>query len=208
VKSPLVRPLAAGLAVGSVMLAVSAALHPVLPLTGPEDLRLIHATRYWHPIHLGLLYGTGLIIVGIWSRWLAADPTERSGLAIGFMALALGQALNGMNIAYMLGAGSLLGGLNDVAPDVARLYDATHAFAVMTGRLGGFLVALAAGLIAYTTARTSGEPRALVGLAWFACVAGIGGNFLAPPGHPFMLASIGIMAVWQTVTAVRLLRQA
>ena len=205
-RAPLVRPLAGGLVVGSVMLAVSVILHPVLPLTGPGDLRLIAATRHWHLIHLGLLYGTGLIIVGIWSRWLAADPAERSGLGIAFVVLGLGQALNGMNIAYMLGTGTMLGGLGDTGPAVAQLYDATHALAVMTGRLGGFLVALAAGIIASTTARVGSEPRSLVGLAWFACVAGIGGNLFAPPGHPFMLASIGIMAVWQTVTGVRLIR--
>ena len=33
---------------GSLLLMVCAALHPVLPLTGPADLALIGATARWH----------------------------------------------------------------------------------------------------------------------------------------------------------------
>jgi len=75
----------------------------------------------------------------------------------------------------------------------------------MSGRLGGFLVAIAAGLIGLVTRTRVDEPRWLVGLAWLTCVAGLIGNLVAPPGHPLMLTSIGMMAVWQTATALRLL---
>ncbi len=200
------RSLAGLLLLGSLILIGCALLHPVLPLTAEADLQLITATPHWRWIHLGLLYATGLIIAGIWARWLAADPAERSGLGVAFIVLVAGQLLNGVNIAYMTGAGTSFAALRAAGTDVLGVYQATHAFAVMCGRLGGFLVALAAGGIALTTAARSSEPRGLVMLAWLACGAGLLGNLLAPPGHPLMLTSVGLMALWQVGTAVRLLR--
>lgn len=199
------RLLAAMLLAGSAVLIVCSALHPVLPLTAAGDLALITATGHWRIIHVGLLYATGLIIVGLWARWLAADGAERPGLAVAFAVQGVGQALNGVNIAYMTGAGTLLARLAAEGTDVAALYDATHAAAVMSGRLAGFLVALGAGLVAMATRQRAAEPRWLVGGAWLACVAGLAGNLLAPPGHPLMLTSVGLMAVWQVATAIRLL---
>jgi hypothetical protein len=202
------RILAALLLVGSALLIVCSAAHPILPLTGQGDLARIQATPYWHSIHVGLLYGTGLILAGIWCRWLGAEGTERAGLTVGFVVFSLGQVLNGVNIAYMTGAGTVFAELGRSGAPVAGLYEATHASAVMAGRLAGFLVALAAGLVAMTTARNPTEPRGLVAIAWIACGAGLIGNALAPPGHPIMLTSIGVMALWQGWTALRLLREA
>jgi hypothetical protein len=85
-------------------------------------------------------------------------------------------------------------------------YEATHRFAVMCGRLAGFVVALAAGVIAAVTARRADEPRGLVAVAALACGGGLVGNLVAPPGHPVMLTSVGVLGVWQAATAVRLLR--
>jgi hypothetical protein len=198
--------LAVLLLAGSALLLVCALLHPVLPLTAPGDLSLIHLTPHWRTIHLGLLYATGLIIPGIWARWYMAEGAERRGLAIAFAVLGIGQALNGVNIAYMTGAGTLLAQLASEGMEVGAVYQATHLFAVTCGRLAGFLVALAAGLIAMTTRANPNEPRWLVGLAATACVAGLLGNVFATPGHPLMLTSLGVMAVWQLGTAVRLLR--
>ncbi len=200
------RGLAVLLLVGSGMLLVAVGLHPVLPLTAAGDLALITAMPHWRLLHLVLLHATGLIIAGVWARWLAADPLERPGLAVAFAVLGIGQALNGVNIAYMTGAGTLFAALQAGGTDVGAVYEATHLFAVMCGRLAGFLVAIAAGGVAWTTARRAGEPRWLVGLAWLGCVAGLAGNLFAPPGHPLMLTSVGVMAVWQLITAVRLLR--
>ncbi len=120
--------------------------------------------------------------------------------------LGVGEALNGVNIAYMTGAGTMLAALQRGGTDVQAVYQSGHAAAIMSGRLAGFLVALAAGMIALSTRTRADEPRGLVGLATTACVAGLLGNFLAPPGHPLMLTSVGLIAVWQLVTAVRLLR--
>lgn len=202
------RVLALLLLLGSVVLLVAAALHPVLPLTAAGDLAIIAAMPHWRLVHLALLHATGLIVAGIWARWLAAEPAERPGLAVAFAILGIGQALNGVNIAYMAGAGTSFAALHAGGAEIGAVYQATHGFAVMCGRLGGFLVAIAAGMVAWTTTATPSEPRWLVGLAWVGCVAGLLGNFAAPPGHPFMLASVGVMAAWQAVTALRLLRPA
>ncbi len=200
------RPLALVLLAGSLLLIVCAAVHPILPLTAQADLQLIGNTPHWYWIHLGLLHATGLIIAGIWARCLRAHADERLGLTVAFVIFGIGQALNGVNIAFMAGAGTRFAAMYAEGADVQNIYQALHGFAVMCGRLAGFLVAIAAGAIAATTATRPKEPRALVVLAWTACVAGLLGAFLAPPGNPLMLTSVGLMAVWQSVTAVRLLR--
>lgn len=202
----MVRPLALVLLVGSLLLILCAAVHPMLPLTAQADLQLIGGTPHWYWIHLGLLHATGLIIAGIWARYLRAHADERHGLAVAFVVFGIGQAMNGVNIAFMAGAGTRFAAMYAEGVDVQNVYQALHGFAVMCGRLAGFLVAIAAALIAATTATRPKEPRPLVILAWIACVAGLIGDLFAPAGHPLMLTSIGLMAVWQSATAVRLLR--
>ena len=197
------RLLALLLLAGSLLLLLCAAQHPVLPLDAAGDLAMIAALPRWRLIHLGLLHATGLIIAGVWSRWLTATPEARPGLAVAFAVLGMGLALNGVNIAYMTGAGTQFASLQASGTDVLAVYGATHAGAIMAGRLAGFLVAIAAGLIAISTWSTAGEPRWLPGVAALACVAGLLGNFLATPGHPLMLTSVGMMAVWQVGTAVQ-----
>jgi hypothetical protein len=201
----MIRLLAILLLGGSVLLLLCSAAHPILPLTASGDLALIQATPYWHSIHVGLLYATGFIIAGIWSRWLAAEAVERPGLGAACAVFSLGQVLNGVNIAYMTGAGTLFAEQAHEGVAVGAVYQATHMSAVMCGRLAGFLVAVAAGIIAMATSGRASEPRWLIGLAAMACGAGLVGNAFATPGHPLMLTSVGIMAVWQVATAGRML---
>jgi hypothetical protein len=198
------RILAVLLLIGSLLLLICSALHPILPLTGEGDLAVIAAMPSWRLVHFGLLYGTGMIIVGIWARVLPAEAEHRLGLGAAFVVLSIGEALNGVNIGFMAGAGTEFARLASAGADVAQIYQAQHLWAVMAGRLAGFLVSLSAGLVAMITGRIPGEPRWLVALAWLACVAGLGGNFLAPAGHPLMLTSVGVMGVWQAGTAARL----
>jgi hypothetical protein len=197
--------LATMLLLGSLLLLGGVALHPVLPLTASGDLSLIQATRHWRAIHLVLLYATGMIIAGVWGRWLVAEGEERPGLAVGFAVLGLGQALNAVNIAYMTGAGTLLAQMANAGEEVTGIYQATHMFAVSCGRVAGFLVAVAAGVIALATRQRKNEPGWLVWIAATACGVGLLGNLFAPPGHPLMLAAIGVMAVWQVATGGRML---
>lgn len=155
--APLVRPLAWLSLAGSLLLLACTAVHPMLPLTGPGDLALIAATPWWRAIHLGLLHATGLCLVGIWARWCAAEGAERAGLGVAFAIAGVGMALNGVNIAYMTGAGTYFAEQARAGADVAVVYEATHRAAVMCGRLAGFVVALAAGIIAAVTARRAGS---------------------------------------------------
>ena len=201
------RPLALLLLAGSLLLLVGSALHPILPLTGQGDLEMIAAMPGWRLLHLGLLYGTGMIIAGIWARMIAAEPEQRAGLGAAFALFAIGEALNGVNIGFMAGAGTEFARLFAAGVDVTQVYQAQHLAAVMSGKLAGFLVSLSAGMLATLTGKMPGEPRWLVGLAWLACGAGLVGNLLAPPGHPLMLTSVGLMGVWQVGTAVRLVRR-
>jgi hypothetical protein len=201
----MIRLLAILLLGGSVLLILCSAVHPILPLTAAGDLALIRATPYWHSIHVGLLYATGLIIAGIWARWLAAEQAERAGLGAAFVVFSIGQALNAVNIAFMTGAGTLFAAQAAQGMAVGAIYESSHQFAVTCGRLAGFLVATAAILIAMTTTRRATEPRWLVGVAAVAGGAGILGNALATPGHPLMLTSVGLMALWQAGTAGRIL---
>ena len=201
------RLLAYLLLAGSLLLLVCSALHPILRLTGPDDLAMIGGMARWRPIHLGLLYGTGLIIAGIWCRWLVAPADQKPALFVAFLVLAIGEALNGVNISFMAGAGTEYARLHAAGADLSQVYQAQHLAAVMAGRLGGFLVSLAAGFVVAATARSRTEPRWMVGLAALACGAGLAGNFFAPSGHPLMLASVGLMAVWQVGAAVRVVRE-
>jgi hypothetical protein len=200
------RLLAILLLLGSLLLLICSALHPVLPLSGAEDLVMIGRMARWRWIHLGLLYATGMIIAGIWVRWMNAPGEQRQGLAVAFLVLVIGEALNGVNIGFMAGAGTEFARLYAAGTDVSQIYQAQHLGAIMAGKLGGFLVSIAAGLIAAATARSRTEPRWMVGLASLACGAGLAGNLFAPPGHPLMLTSVGLMAVWQVGAAVRVLR--
>jgi hypothetical protein len=190
---------------GSLLLIVCSVLHPILPLTGTGDLTMIAAMPRWRWIHLGLLYATGMIIAGIWAPWLTAPAEQRLALGVAFLVLTVGELLNGVNIGFMAGAGTEFARLFSAGTDLNQVYQAQHLSAVMAGKLGGFLVSLAAGMVAAATAGRRTEPRWMVGLAWLACGAGLAGNLFAPPGHPLMLTSVGLMAVWQVGAAVRVL---
>jgi hypothetical protein len=201
------KALAALLLLGTLLLLGAGAMHPVLPLTGPGDLALIGGMAHWRTVHLVLLYATGLCIAGIWARWLTGNALERPSLAAAFVLFGLGMALNGVNIAFMTGAGTYFAVLFEQGIRVSNeIYQAMHLFAVMTGRLGGFLISLAAGIIALSTRAGGQDPRWLIRVAGVAAIAGLLGNLLAPAGHPLMLVVIGVLGVWQVVTAIRILR--
>ncbi|HXG44780.1 MAG TPA: hypothetical protein VNJ71_08510 [Gemmatimonadales bacterium] len=192
-----IRALGGLLALASLGLLACALAHPVLPLTPDGDLTLIAATAAWSPIHLGLLFSTGGIIAGIWALVPAAPPEHRLVAVAAAALVSLGLALNGVNIAFMLGA----------APEYARLYaagmrevavsyQAAHLAVVMAGRLGATLVSFGAALWAWQAARRAEEPRWIGGLAALAAAGGMLGAVAAPPGHPLMLAGVGLLAVW------------
>jgi hypothetical protein len=202
-----VRGLAALLAVGGVALLGGVALHPMLPLTAEGDLAVIVAAgARWPAVHQVLLLATGCIIAGIWAPGLAAPREVRIVALAAAGVLALGEALNGVNIAYMLGGATTYARFYSMGhPEAGLPYQAGHLAVVMVGRLGAELVSLSAALWAWVGFRTRGEPRWIPGLAVAASLGGMLGVLLATPGHPLMLTSIGVMAVWQAAVGSRLL---
>lgn len=200
------KALAFLLLAGTALLLGAGAMHPILPLTGEADLRLIGGMANWRIVHLLLLYSTGMCVAGIWARWMTGNALERPSLAAAFALYGLGMSLNGVNIAFMTGAGTYFATLFGQGVQVAEIYQALHLFAVTSGRLGGFMISLSAGIIALSTRSGGQDPRWLIGVAGVAAIAGLVGNLLAPPGHPLMLTVIGVMGLWQVVTAIRILR--
>ena len=100
---PLTRSLSIALLVGTVLLGVGAMFHPILPHDPSAQLRMIAATWYFRPIHLAMLAGTALIILGIWTRALIG-PTSPPLLAA-LALVSLGLCFNAIDIAFMASAG-------------------------------------------------------------------------------------------------------
>ncbi len=193
------------LALSGLALLACAALHPILPVTPEGDLAIIGATARWYPIHVGLLVATGGIIAGIWSLVPGTSRLHRTLAPSAAALVALGQALNGVNIAYMLGAAPEYARLFAAgAFEVAAPYHAGHLAVVMAGRLGAMLVSLGAGLWAWLGFRSGEQPRWIPWLAALAALAGLPGALLARPGHPLMLTGIGAMAAWGVVAGGKL----
>jgi hypothetical protein len=137
--------LAVLLLAGTLLLGVGAALHPVLTGRAADDLRLIATTPAWRTIHLLMLAGSGLVIAGIWVR-LTDTPTMQSGAIVAALAvIALGLAVNALNIAYMAGSGTHLAAMYAAGDaGVGPLFEATHPIGLMAARFGNFVVALGA----------------------------------------------------------------
>src|SRR5919206_5094867 len=105
----LIRLLAIALLLGTVLLGVGAAVHPMLAGDAAMQLRIIAATPHWRTLHLMMLVGSGLVIAGIWVRLL--DRAIISAPVLTALALvALGIGINALNIAFMAGGGGGKGG--------------------------------------------------------------------------------------------------
>lgn len=210
------RGLAIALLLGTALLGYGAAVHPVLE-GGPESqLRIIAGTAHWRTMHLLMLAGSGLLIAGIWVR-LVTDPTvtdSRStapGVATGFNAplvaalalIALGLAINALNIAFMAGAGTHMAtefaaGHTDVAP----LFDATHPIGLVAARFGNFIVALGALVLGWVESKDPSRPRWVAWLAWAAAAGGFFGVFFFNEASRVALAAVALLSGWELATAV------
>ena len=156
--TPLARPLAVALLAGTALLGAGAVMHPVLAGDGAAQLRTIAGTGYWRPLHLAMLAGSGLVIAGVWVRALrerGAAPPLLAALAV----IAIGLALNALNIAYMAGAGWHMATMFGAGrTEMAALFDATHPIGLMSARFGNFLVALGALLLGWVEWRDAASP--------------------------------------------------
>ena len=202
----LARLLATALLLGTALVAVGAAVHPVLAGDSTAHLRLIASTPRWRAIHLVMLAGSGLVIAGIWVRLLL----ERSGVprpALAALALvALGLAINALNIAYMAGAGWQMAALFEAGETgIARVYEVTHPIGLMAARFGNFLVALGALTLGWAEWQDATRSRLLAALAWLAAVGGLIGVVFFDEASRFALAAVALLSGWQVATALRAL---
>ena len=203
------RLLAIALLLGTALLGVGAAAHPVLAGDAAAHLRLIATTPHWRAIHLVMLAGSGLVIAGIWVR-LLLDRSGAVGATLSALALiGLGVCINALNIAYMAGAGWQMAALfQGGETEVARVYEVTHPIGLMAARFGNFLVALGALTLGWVEWQDAARPHLLAALAWIAAAGGLIGVVFFDEASRFALAAVTLLSGWQVATALRALTTA
>jgi len=216
--TPLGRTLAFALLLGMILLGYGAAVHPMLA-GGPESqLRTIADTPHWRTMHLLMLAGSGLIIAGIWVRLLTdrtafgvqsppVGPAFNAPLVAALAVIALGLAINALNIAFMAGAGTHMAeefaaGRTGVAP----LFDATHPIGLVAARFGNFIVALGALALGWVESQDPARPRWLAWLAWAAAAGGFFGVIFFNEASRIALAAVALLSGWELATALLALR--
>ena len=206
---PLARTLSIALLLGAALLGAGAAFHPILPPEPERQLQLIAATWYFRPVHLAMLAGSGLLIVGVWTRALigrsAGAPPVPLLAALGLISLGL--AFNAIDIAFMGGAGTQMA-QQFVAgrSELAATFDALHMVGLMTARFGNFLVALGALMLGWIESQDPTSPRWMAWLAWIAGIGGLIGVLFFPEASLVILAAVTLLPGWEVATAVRGIR--
>ena len=200
--SSLARPLAIVLLIGTALLGAGAAFHPMLGGDAADQLRTIAATPYWRSLHLAMLAGSGLVIAGIWVR-LVVDRSTTSGVVAALAILAIGVALNALNIAFMAGSGTHMAALFASGhTEIQSIFDATHPIGLMAARFGNFIIALGALALGWVEWRDPTRPRWLAWLAWFAAAGGFLGVLFFDEASRLALAAVGLLSGWEVATAV------
>ena len=203
--SSLVRPLAIALLLGTALLGVGAAFHPMLAGDGASQLRTISATSYWRPLHLAMLAGSGLVIAGVWVR-LLTDRGTPSPLVAALAMITVGVAINALNIAFMAGSGThMAAAFSSGQTGMEMVFDATHPIGLMAARFGNFIVALGALALGVIESRDPTRPRWLAWLAWLAAAGGFIGVFFFDEGSRLALAAVALLSGWEVATAIRAL---
>ena len=204
---PLSRLFAIALLVGTSLMGVGAAMHPILTGDAATQLRTIAETAYFRPLHLAMLTGSGLLILGIWTRALDRSASAPAPLVAALGLISLGICFNAIDIAFMAGAGAhmatatLAGGA-----DMSSLFDALHMFGLMTARFGNFLVALGALVLGWVERHDAASPRWMAWLAWIAGGSGLIGVVFFPEASLVILTAVTLLSGWQVATAIRALR--
>lgn len=203
----LVRLLAIALLLGTVLLGVGAAFHPMLGGDAVAQLQTIGATPYWRVLHLVMLAGSGLVIAGVWVR-LVTERVASGALVAALVIVTVGVAINALNIAFMAGSGTHMA--SEFArgrSDMQLAFDATHPIGLMAARFGNFIVALGALALGFIERRDVTRPRWLAWLAWLAAAGGFVGVFLFDEASRFALAAVALLSGWEVATAILALRR-
>jgi len=202
----LTRLLAITLLLGTALLGAGAAFHPMLAGDAAEQLRTIAATPYWRIVHLTLLGGSGLVIVGVWVR-IVIDRAASSALVAALASIAIGVALNALDIAFMAGSGTRMAEYFAAGHvEMPNLYDVTHPSVLLAARFGNFIVAVGAVALGVIERRDPSRPRWLAWLAWIAAAGGFVGLFFEDPSR-LVFAAVALLSAWEVATAVLALRR-
>lgn len=204
--SSLARLLAVALILGTALLGIGAAFHPMLAPAAADQLRTIAATPYWRALHLAMLAGSGLIIAGIWVR-LVTDSAASGGLIAALVVISIGLALNALDIAFMAGAGNrMAAAFASGQAEMQSIFDATHSIGLMAARFGNFVVAIGALALGCVEWCDHTRPRWLAWLAWLAAAGGFVGVFFFNEASRLALAAVALLSAWEVATAVLALR--
>ena len=198
------RTLAIVLLIGTALLGAGALVHPVLAGDAAAQLRTIADTEHWRQIHLVMLAGTGLIVAGIWVRLLLPRAGTVPPVLLGALAIiAIGIAIDGLNIAYMAGSGWRMGDRFAAGDPIApAIFDLTHPIGLMAARFGNFLVALGALALGWAEWRDATTPRLLAVLAWAAGVGGMIGVLFFDEASRATLGAVALLSGWQVATSI------
>jgi hypothetical protein len=203
------RPLAIALLVGTALLGAGAALHPILPPDPAAQLRLIAATWYFRPIHLAMLAGSALIILGVWSRALLGRVSISVPMIAGLALICLGVCFNAIDIAFMAGAGTRMAAMFQTGrTEMSTLFDSLHMVGLMTARFGNLLIALGTLLIGWVERHDPASPPWVAWLAWIAGAGGLIGVVFFPEASLAILTAVTLLSGWTVATSVRVLRGA
>ena len=208
---PLVRLLAIFLVLGTALLGAGAVMHPVLTGEAASDLRIIAGMPSWRAVHLLMLAGSALVTAGVWVRLVdddsAAAASLRAPLVAALGVIALGQAINALNTAYMTGAGAQMAALHAAGrAEMEALFDATHPIGLVAARFGNLLVALGAIALGVVEHRDPSRPRWMAWLAWIAAAGGLVGLGFFPDSSRAILGAVALLSGWQLATAALALR--
>ncbi|HET7584205.1 MAG TPA: hypothetical protein VFK13_04820 [Gemmatimonadaceae bacterium] len=200
------RVLAIVLLAGMALLGAGAVLHPMLTGDAATDLRLIAATGSWRAIHLAMLAGTALVMMGVGVRLFQGCGISPS-LALAMLLLVVGLGINGLDAGYMVSAGwhaasRFAGG--DGA--MLAIYDITHPIGTVAARFGNLIVALGAAMLGAAEWRDRTRSRWYALLAWLAAAGGLVGAVAFDEGSRMNLGAVALLSGWQLVTAVAALR--
>ena len=205
----LTRPLALALLLGTLLLAGGAAMHPILSGDGSMELGMIGGMPIWRTMHLCMLGGTGLIVVGIWVRLIGAPANSPSNGAViaALTIITVGIGLDSMNTSFMAGpAWRMAGAFTAGDTSIARQFGLMHPVGLMAARFGNYLIALGALLLGATEWMTAGRPRWLAVLAWIAAAGGLVGVIFFDEATPEMLGAVSLLCGWQVGAAIVALR--
>ncbi|MDP9266580.1 MAG: hypothetical protein M3O91_10755 [Chloroflexota bacterium] len=169
------------------------------------QLRVISSMTIWRTMHLCMLAGTGLIVVGIWTRLTGAPASDPVGGAVtaALVIITVGIAFDALNTTFMAGsawrmASAFAAGDNTMP---AR-FEVMHPVGLMAARFGNFLIALGAIVLGAAEWMSVGRPRWLAVLAWGAAAGGLVGAVFFDEARPEMLGAVALLSGWQAGAAL------